>query len=227
MNKFNTALKASVATLALAGGVGATQAAVVTLFGDRTVFVTALGGASTIQQDFEGYAAGTNLSGVQVLPNVTIATNLANIGVFNSATLGNVAFATSRDQPEAEYTINFSGAYTAFGFDINAFDPNTSGPGFLSFYFDDGDTTYTFLPVLPGATEATALFFGVISTSPLARITWSEGPEIDFSCCEETVLDNFIARGDAPNPVPEPATNLMLLGGLAAAAWVSRRREQK
>jgi hypothetical protein len=227
MNKFNNALKASTAAFALAGCLGSAQAAVVTLFGDRTDFLTALAGAATVQQNFEGYAVGTNLAGVQVLPNVTISTNMANIGVFNSATLGNVAFATSRVLPEAEYTINFSGAYTAFGFDINAYNPDTPGPGFLSFYFDDGDTTYTQIPVLPGATEATPLFYGVLSNRPITKITWSEGPEIDFSCCEETILDNFIARGDAPNPVPEPATNLMFLGGLAAAAWVSRRRVQK
>jgi hypothetical protein len=223
-----TALKTCVAALALSGGIGNALAAVVTLFGDRATFVAALGGASTVQQDFEGYAVGTSLLGVDVLPQVTMTTNLANLNVANSATLGNVAFATTRrDKPEAEYNFNFAGAYKTFGFDINAFDPNTSGPGFLSFFFDDGDTTYTFIPVLPGATEDTALFFGVISDRLITKISWSEGPEIDFSCCEETVIDNLIALGDPIIPVPTPATNMMFLGGLAAAAWVSRRRLTK
>jgi hypothetical protein len=222
-----TALKTCVAALALAGCIGNALAAVVTLFGDRADFVAALGGASTVQQDFEGYAVGTNLAGVEVLPQVTMTTNLANLNVFNSASLGNVAFATTRDKPEAEYNFNFAGGYKTFGFDINAYDPNTPGPGFLSFFFDDGDTTYTLIPVLPPATEDTPIFFGVISDRLITKISWSEGPEFTFSCCEETIIDNLIALGDTPNPVPTPATNAIFLGGLAAAAWVSRRRSLK
>jgi MYXO-CTERM domain-containing protein len=220
--KYATAC-ALAATL-LAGHWDGAQAAVVTLFGDRTDFVTALGGAPTVTQDFEGYAVGTNLMGVDVLPQVTLSTNLSSLAVFNSASYGNVAFATSRNLPEAIYDINFSGSTTAFGFDIAAFNPATPGPGFLSFYFADGDLTYTLIPVIPtNATEQIALFFGVISDVPLVRITWSEGPELDgFSCCEETAIDNMIMRGS--NTVPEPGTWGMALLGLAGAGWHSRRR---
>jgi hypothetical protein len=225
MKTINTTLKASATAMALAACAGNAFGAVVTLFGDRADFLTALSGASTISQDFESYADGANLASVQVLPSVTITTNLAGVEVFDATGLSNIAFASTRNQPEVEYNINFSGIYKAFGFDIVAFDPATPGPGFLSFYFDDGDTTYTQIPVLPGVSEFTPLFYGVISDRGITKITWSEGPETDFTCCEETGLDNLIALRDTPNPVPLPATNLMLLGGLAAAAWVSRRRK--
>jgi PEP-CTERM motif len=225
MNFSKLTAACTLAAATLAGPWLQAHAATVTLFGDRTDFVTALGGASTVSQDFEGYAAGTNLVGVEVLPQVTMTTNLSSLAVFNSASLGNAAFATSRNLPEAIYNINFSGSATAFGFDIGAFNPQTPGPGFLSFYFADGDLTYTLIPVIPtNATEQIALFFGVISDVPLVRITWSEGPELDgFSCCEETVIDNMIMR-TSTNNVPEPSTWAMALLGLAGAGWQSRRR---
>jgi hypothetical protein len=83
-----------------------------------------------------------------------------------------VAFATSRNQPEAEYNFNFDAGYKSFGFEINAYDPSTQGSGFLSFYFANGDTTYTLISVLPQATETTALYFGVISDVDITKITW-------------------------------------------------------
>jgi hypothetical protein len=223
MNKLRCAIKVGVTALALAGSVGSALAAVVSLYGTRVDFLTALGGAPTVEQNFDSLAVGTDLLGLQVLPSVTMSTNLSDLNVFNSVSLGNVAFATSRNKPEAEYYFDFGAGYTSFGFEINAYDPNTPGPGFLSFLFDDGDTTYTLIPVLPPASETTAQFFGVISDRSITRITWSEGPETDFACCEETVIDNLIAR--STRSVPEPGTGLILLAGLACAAGVSRRRQ--
>jgi hypothetical protein len=166
--------------------------------------------------------------GVDVLPGISVSTNLESLTVFNSPSVGKLAFAQSRNQPEAIYNINFSGDTKAFGFDIAAFDPATPGPGFLSFFFADGDVTYTLIPVLPlNATELDPLFFGVISSSALTRITWSEGPELNgFSCCEETGLDNFITVG-VTTPVPEPSSYLMMALGLVATGWYSRRRSRR
>ncbi len=194
--------------------------ATTTLYGTLASFQAGLSGAPTVTQDFNSYAAGTNLLGVNVLPGVTMSTNLSALSVFNSASLGNVAFATTRNQPEASYDINVGGAYKAFGFEINAYNPATPGPGFLSFFFANGDETYTLIPVLPPATESTPLFFGVISDSAIVKIRWSEGPEVDFTCCEETVIDNLIAA----QPVPEPAESLMLMLGLGTVSWFARRR---
>ncbi len=215
-------LTVATAALALFGAWGAADAATATLYGTRADFLTALGGASTVSQDFEGYAAGASLAGVQVLPGVTMSTNLASLDVFNSPSLGKVAFATSRDQPEALYDIALTGGYQAFGFDIAGFDPSTPGPGFLSFFFADGDLTYTLIPVLPtNATETTPLFFGVISDQAVVGVRWSEGPEIGgINCCEETGLDNLIAAA----PVPEPGSSALLFSGLTAGAWLVRRR---
>jgi hypothetical protein len=220
MSKFTSISKAAMLLATLAGTVGSAQAVTATLYGTRADFLAGLAGAPTVTQDFNSMAVGTNLLGMNVLPGVTMSTNMANLNVFNSVSLGNVAFATSRNLPEAEYYINVNNAYKAFGFEINAYDPNTTGPGFLSFFFADGDITYTSIPVLPPATELTPIFFGVIADRAITKITWSEGPEIGNFCCEETVIDNLIAA----QPVPEPGTWMMMAGGLAACGWVTRRR---
>jgi hypothetical protein len=215
---FAAAALAAVATL------GPAQAATVSLFGTRADFLTGIGAVPTLTQDFEGYAVGTNLAGVNVLPGITVSTNLDSLKVFNSAGIGNIAFATSRTQPEAIYNINFSGNTKAFGFDIAGYNPATPGPGFLSFFFADGDTTYTSIPVLPlNTTEQDPLFFGVISNSAITRITWSEGPEIGgIACCEETGLDNFITV----TAVPEPSSWAMMVCGLGFLGCFMRRRSR-
>jgi PEP-CTERM motif len=223
MNKLTSLTKATVLAATLVGCLGSAQAVTATLYGTRADFLAGLGGAPTQTQDFNSMAVGTNLLGMNVLPGVTMSTNLAAMEVFNSSGIGNAAFAMGRTLPEAYYDINVNNAYKAFGFEINAYDPNTSGPGFLSFFFADGDTTYTLIPVLPPGTEQTAIFFGVIADKAITKIRWSEGPEIGFSCCEETVIDNLIAA----QPVPEPGSWLMMAGGLAACGWVTRRRRQE
>ena len=220
MTKFKLTIQVSLIAAAALAAMDSAQAVTATLFGTRAEFLTALAGAPTVTQDFESYAVGTSLAGVQLLPGVTMSTNLASLNVFSSAGIGKAAFATTRNQPETFYDINVGGAYKAFGFEINGYDPATTGPGFLSFFFADGDITYTQIPVLPPATETTALFFGVIADKAVTKIRWSEGPELNFSCCEETVIDNLIAA----QPVPEPSTGLLLAGGMGAAGWLIRRR---
>jgi hypothetical protein len=219
MNSLQVFRSFATASTVFLAGLSSAQATT-TLYGTLADFQAGLGGATTVTQDFNSFAAGTNLLGLNVLPGVTMSTNLSALNVFNSSSLGNVAFATSRNKPEAYYDINVNGAYKAFGFEINAYNPDTPGPGFLSFFFANGDTTYTEIPVLPPATESTPIFFGVISDSAIVKIRWSEGPEIGFSCCEETVIDNLIAA----QPVPEPAESLMLMLGLGAVSWFARRR---
>lgn len=221
--KHHTTLLQSLAAatlLALAGANGA-HAATVTLFGDRTAFLAAVGGAPLVTQDFESFADGTNLAGVEILPGVTASTNLANLAVFQGSG-DKELFATTRNLPEAEYSIHIAGLYKSFGFDIDAYDPATPGPGFLDIYFADGDTTYQGIPVLPlNATENDPLFQGIISDTAITKIVWREGPETGgINCCEETALDNFVAV----QAVPEPSTTAMLLGGLGMLGLPAVRR---
>ncbi len=221
MNKFTSLIRATAVAATLASAFTGAQAVTATLYGTQASFLAALGGSPTVTQNFNSMPVGTNLLGMNLMPGgVTMSTNLAQLEVFNSAGIGNAAFASPRNQPEAEYRINVNNAYKAFGFEINAYDPATAGPGFLSFFFADGDTTFTQIPVLPPATETTPIFFGVIADKAITRIVWSEGPEIGFSCCEETVIDNLIAA----QPVPEPGTALMMFAGMGAAGWLARRR---
>ena len=198
------------------------HAASPTLFGTQAQFLAALGATPTLTQNFEGYADGTSLVGVQVLPGVTLSTNLASLEVFQTSGPNKIAFASDRNQPEATYSINLGAGYFAFGFEIAAYDPATPGPGFLDFIFADGDTTFTSIPVLPtNPTEGTPLFFGIVSDVAVLGVRWSEGPEINgIDCCEETGLDNFIAA----NPVPEPGSYGLMAMGLAMLGAALRQR---
>ncbi len=200
------------------------QAASPTLTNSRAEFLALTAGDALSTQDFESYVPGTSLSGVDFLPGVSATTNLASLAIFDGS-ISQSLFATSRDQPDAFYDIAITGGYRGVGFDISAYDPATPGPGFISFYFADGDTTYTNIPVLPtNATESTPLFWGVISNVAVTRIVWSEGPELNgFSCCEETSLDNFVVAA----PVPEASTTGLALAGLSVGAWMSRRRRKQ
>ncbi|GAB4035474.1 MAG: hypothetical protein Fur0014_01350 [Rubrivivax sp.] len=206
------------ALAALALSASAVQAATPTLYGNRAAFMAATTAHQV--QDFEGYADGTDLAGVAVLPGVTISTNLDSIAVFQGSG-DKEAFATSRNGPEAWYDITIRGGAQAFGFDVDAFDPATPGPAFLSFFFADGDTTYTEIPILPvNATEDDPLFFGIVSSVPVVGIRWYEGPEIGgLLCCEETALDNLVLAA----PVPEPATTALWLAGAGLMAAARRR----
>jgi hypothetical protein len=220
MSTLTSLIRATAVAASLAGAMGGAQAVSATLYGTQAAFLAGLGGASTVTQDFNAMAPGTSLVGMNVLPGVTMSTNLARLEVFNSAGIGNTAFAIGRTLPESYYDINVNNAYTAFAFEVNAFDPLTSGPGFLTITFSDGDTTFSDIPYLPPATELTPIFIGVIADRAITKIRWTEGPELNFSCCEETVIDNLIAA----QPVPEPGTALMMFAGLGAAGWLARRR---
>lgn len=203
------------------GAAASAHAATPTLTNSRAEFLALTAGDAVATQDFEAYAPGTNLSGVDFLPGVSATTNLDSLAVFEGSTSRSL-FATARNQPDALYDIAITGGYRGVGFDISAYDPATPGPGFISFYFADGDTTYTNIPVLPtNATEQTPLFWGVISDVAVTRIVWSEGPELGgIACCEETALDNFVVAA----PVPEASTTGLALAGLAVGGWVLRRR---
>jgi PEP-CTERM motif len=218
MNKFKSLIRATAVAATLASAMGVAQAANVTFYASAAQLAAAIGGP-TATQTFEGFAAGTNLLGVQVLPGVTMSTNLAGMSVADIAGIGKAANLSVRDKPASWFDINIAGGNKAFGFEVNSMAPNT-GTAFIDFFFADGDTTFTRIPVLPQATENTAQFFGIISDKAITKIRWEEGALANNSCCEPTVMDNFITAA----PVPEPTTGVMLMAGLAATGWLARRR---
>jgi len=208
--------------LALAAALGSTQSALAvptfSTFGNLGSFQAALGGAPTFNQDFEGLAAGTNLSGVQVLPGVTGASSGTTLQVFNSASIGHVMFGLPRTGSEFHYDINLSNPYNAIAFDIQAFDPRANA-GRLDVVFADASSTS--FNISPGATETTPVFFGIVADANISSIRWNESAEpLSGKCCEETALDNLIVA----HTVPEPASVLAVAAGLLGLLGVRRLR---
>ncbi len=203
----------------------ALSAATYTVYGSRTSFLADLGEPVTTQ-DFEGYADGTNMMGVEFLPGISVTTNLDRLEIFKGA--GDKELFSIDNQSrgdngaESYYDIHFSRPHKAVGFDIDAFNPNAN-PGLMTLEFEDGDFLGPF-PVPPGATEQTPVFIGVISDTPLTNINWSEPFEpITTSCCEETALDNFVIPTSA---VPLPPALVMALPAYGLIAGMSWRRKK-
>ena len=182
-----------------AGGVGTasyvvqvTNVSEVTFFTDETLFTAALSGATTLaQQDFNSFSHGDNMAGVEFLPGVTATTNLSRIEIFSVSSDPSL-FILNRSEVSggAYYDINIAATYNAIGFNIDAFDPGTPGPGVMEVFFAGGaSTSLDIFPTNP--TESTPIYFGVIADTPIVRVRWTEGPEIGGSGSEETGLDDF------------------------------------
>jgi subtilase family protein len=160
-----------------------------TIFLDRTAFLTALGVAPAQSANFDGIADFTPFDNVQFMPGVS-ATHNRGLIVFEGGLFRNTA---GPQTDTSVFNITVAQTYHAFGFDVAAFDPAT-GPGTMTVFFQNGvSTTLPFANTT--ASENTPVFFGVISTSPVTEVTWSEPKEIGGTlCCEETLLDNFVAN---------------------------------
>jgi thermitase len=164
-----------------------------TIFNDRTAFLAALGVAPAQTQDFSGFADFTNMQGVPFMPGVSATHNPpSNLVIFGGGLFGEIA----GPQPATStsvFDITISQTYHAFGFDVAAFNPAT-GAGTMQVFFQNGQSTTVPVANTTGS-ELTPVFFGVISSSPITRVTWSEPLEVGGTiCCEETVLDNFVAN---------------------------------
>jgi hypothetical protein len=198
----------------------AAQAVIWNVYFDRATFLTALGAPPFATQDFSGYADNAPMSGVSFLPGgVNVTTNADGLIIWPS---GKELFALddhTRIAGNLYYDIHVNNYYSAFGFDIMAYNP-AEGAGWMDVWFSEG--TNIFGPVGPaGPTENDPTFFGVIANTTISGIRWSEGLEIGGGN-EETTLDNFVAA----NPVPEPGTILLLGTGLAGLGAAYRRRRR-
>lgn len=165
-----------------------------TIYDVRATYLADLGGATVLTQNFNSFSHNDNLAGVNILPGVTVGSNMSTIIAWDVLLSGDVElFALSRSEvtEDAYYDILVSNTYNAIGFDIDAFNPATPGPGVMEVFFLDGsDTSVNIFPT--NATEEDPVFFGVISSQPIIRIRWTEGPEIGGGGGnEETTLDDF------------------------------------
>lgn len=177
---------------------GHTSAATYTTYSSVSGFLTALGSVTPLIQDFNSYNSGQDLSGVQLLPGVTVTSNMTTIEAWSKSYspygLDLFAWDMSHRTDSATrtyYDINLSLAYNAAGFNIDAWDPNANGPGIIEVFFSDG--TNASIPLSKnGVTEEDPVFFGIIANTPITKIRWNEPPEVlGVQGWEETALDDF------------------------------------
>jgi hypothetical protein len=168
-----------------------------TIYTVRATYLAALGGATVLTQNYDSFSHGDSLVGFSAVPGVTVTSNMTNIVAWDGTTDSDVELAAfdpvgnpTRVAGIGYYDILVTSTYDAIGFDITAFNPATPGPGVMQVFF--ADLTSTSVNIFPtNATEQDPVFFGVISSQPITRIRWNEGPEIGGSGNEETSLDDF------------------------------------
>lgn len=193
-----------------------TQGATYQLYSNWALFNAAVANQKTMN-DLEAYAPGTNLNNVELISGLQVTSNMAKVVAWDEHPGVNLFGYddTTRQQGNAFYDIVLSLPYRGVAFDIIAWNPEAPGPAVADIYFSD--SSHVALDFYQnGATESTAVFFGITSDTAISNIRWQEGPEIGGSGNEEVALDNF-----AVSTVPEPTTLLLL--GLGGAALVKSR----
>ena len=199
------------------------QSAVFSLFTDLASWSAAAGGTGSVQ-DFEGFANGTNLSGVTLLPGISATTNMDALEAFSSGGGNTTMFGIGgRAAGDARYDIAVSETYTRIAFDIDSFeaDPQNSSkaqdPGQLVIFFADATSASE---LISGNLNGDPIFIGIIADTAITGIQWNEAHE-GSGGNEETSLDNLRVIGAA---VPAPSTLALLGLGLTGLAWRRRRR---
>lgn len=195
------------------------QAATLTIHATELAFLAAAGGP-VASQDFEGYAIGTDLSGVAFLTGVSATTNMDDLQVFGAA--DHRLFGTGgRSSGDARYDIALSLPTRALAFDIDAFESvpgessTAASPGIVTVWF--ADLTSRSFNVSGNLTGA-AIFIGLTSDTDITSVRWAEALEGNQAGNEETALDNF----RVVQRVAEPTTLLLLGSGLVGL--LARRR---
>jgi len=193
------------------------NATIINTFDNRIAFLATLGGASTETQDFSGFTDGTSLSGIELLSGVTSTYTRGSNVTAPEARWGGMWRETGLYGNTSIFEFQIGGGYTAFGFDVFSYDPNTPGPVDFQIIASDGTELITsFIPT--NSSEGQPFFFGIVADGGLDILRYGEGPEIGgtstglftrTNCCEETLIDNLVAATTVS--VPEP-TSIALLG---------------
>jgi hypothetical protein len=188
-----------------------------TFYTDFASFSAAAGGP-LVSQDFSGYAFGTDLRNVEFLPGVSVDSNMPTVEAFIGTLFGGGG---GRASGNAYYDINLALPHQAVSFEIDAFDAIAGNPstaqdaGLLTVFFADATSSPL---AINGNATGSAIFFGVVSDTPISRIRWAEAHE-GSGGNEETSLDNFsVVRG-----VPEPASGLLVVVGCVLMSGCRRR----
>ena len=196
------------------------QAATLTIHATELAFLAAAGGP-VASQDFEGYAIGTDLSGVAFLTGVSATTNMDDLQVFGAA--DHRLFGTGgRSSGDARYDIALSLPTRALAFDIDAFESvpgessTAASPGIVTVWF--ADLTSRSFNVSGNLTGA-AIFIGLTSDTDITSVRWAEALEGNQAGNEETALDNFRV---VQRQVPEPTS--LLLAGAGLVGLLARKR---
>jgi len=205
---------------------GLAQAATVNAFDNLADWTAAISGSAQLQ-DFSSYAVGTDLTGVAVLPGVSLSSNIGPVEVFNATTHTVTAFGPARQSGTGFYQGSYALPFLAAALDITSFEsePGNSstaaGPGTLTFAFSDG-STQDFL--IAGNPTGAAIFFGLVSDSAITSFRWTEALEGNGGN-EETGLDNLrVAMRTTVNQVPLPGTLPLAMLALAVVPLARRRR---
>jgi hypothetical protein len=203
---------------------GVANAATVTVYTSLASWQAALSSADQLQ-DFSGYANGTDLTGVAVLPGVTLSSNIGPIEVFGADKTAS-AFGPARQVGNGYFEGQYALPFLAAALDIASFesipgnDTTAVDQGLLSFLFSDGSTE----DILLSGGDGSPIFVGVISDFAITSFRWTEAHEGDGGN-EESALDNLRVAMRAPgNELPLPGSLPLALAALAAVPLARRRR---
>lgn len=216
-------MRRTLLTLALLAA-GAAHAAAVSVYTSLATWQAAV--SSPVQtQDFASYPLGTDLTGVAVLPGVTLSSNLGPVEVFGPDAAA-VAFGPARQVGNAYYEAQYALPFRAVALDLYAFeslpgDGSTAvDTGLLTFLFSDG-STYD-LAVAGGS--GANIFVGIVADQAVTSFRWNEAHEASGGN-EESGLDNLrVALRGNGNTVPLPGTLPLAALALGLLPLVRRRR---
>jgi hypothetical protein len=195
---------------------GAAHAATVSFYSSLATWQGAVSG-SVQTQDFSGDAVGTDLTGVAVLPGVTLTSNLGPVQVFGADHTA-MAFGP-RNLGNAYYEAQYALPFLATALDIVAFE---SIPGNGSTGVDQGVLSSQDLAISGG--DGSPIFIGVVSDTVITSLRWTEPHEASGGN-EETSLDNLRVAMRAPgNELPLPGSLPLALLALLPLSFTRRRR---